>query len=662
VDEKARSLRNSVAGPVGLGLLAAALVLFCSFRAGGYFPGTPALLAVGLCVVLVLRVTLAERPLAGASRGLVTAVLALGLFAGWAMASATWSNSTGRALFEFDRALFYLLVLLVFGLVPGSAARARWLVRLVAAAFVVVIGLAACSRLLPDLLSVAPRYGAERLSYPLTYWNSLGLMSALGAVFALHLASDVEERAPIRVAGAAALPLCAVTGYLTLSRASIVVAVVGLVAYAVLGRPRALLSGVVAGGPLAAVAAVTAYHADLLSTVRFDTAAGRDQGHHVALVLVACMVGAAVLRVALLALDPRLRRFEPSAALRRTARLGAAAAVVVLLVGAVAPGAAGRAVDQVRKVTSRSELKVTADARSRLTDLSNNGRRDMWDVSLDAFRAHPLRGAGAGTFEVIWAQNRPISGDVVDGHSLYFETLGELGIPGLALLLVAVGAVLVALFRARRRGRAVHGALLAAGIAWALHALVDWDWEMPAVTVWFWAAGGMALAAPVGTRSGLDLVPTRIGRVVAGLACLILAVMPYNVARSQGPLVEAVRALRAGDCARAIPSSLDSIDALGVRADPFTILGYCDARIGQTRLAVQMMGRAVRRDPDWWETHYGLAVVRARAGLDPRAEARRARRLNPREPLAQNAVREFGPTSNPQTCKRRALSARLPLN
>jgi hypothetical protein len=222
--------------------------------------------------------------------------------------------------------------------------------------------------------------------------------------------------------------------------------------------------------------------------------------------------------------------------------------------------------------------------------------------------------------------------------------------------------VLVALFRARRRGRAVHGALLAAGIAWALHALVDWDWEMPAVTLWFWAAGGMALAAPVGARSGLDVVPTRIGRVVGGLACLILAVMPYNVARSQGPLVEAVRALRAGDCGRAIPSSLDSINALGVRADPFTILGYCDARIGQTRLAVQMMGRAVRRDPDWWETHYGLAVVRARAGLDPRAEARKARRLNPREPLAQSAVREFGSTSRPQTWRRRALSARLPLN
>jgi hypothetical protein len=661
VDEKARSLRNSGAAAGGLGLLAAALVLFASFRAGGYFAGTPALMAIALCLALVLRVTLAQRPLAGASRGLIVAVVALGLFAGWAMLSATWSHATGRAIIEFDRALFYLLVLLVFGLVPGSTARTRWLVRLLALAFLVVIAFAACSRLLPDVLSVGPRYLAERLSFPLTYWNALGVMAALGSIFALHLASDVQERAGVRVAGAAALPLFAVTCYLTLSRASIVAAAVGLVAYAALGRPRALLSGVAAGGPTAAIAVVSAYHAELLTSLRFDTVAGRDQGHHVALVLAACIVGAALVRAALLVLDPRLRRLEPSARLRRQARIAVAAVVTLVVVGAVATGAAGRAVDQVRKVASRSMTKETGDARERLTDLSNNGRADMWDISLDAFRAHPLRGAGAGTFEVTWARTRPYEGEVIDGHSLYFETLGELGIPGVALLLIAMGAVFVGLFRARRRGRAVHAALLAAGIAWALHALVDWDWEMPAITLWFWAAGGTVLAAPEGGSTGLTVVPRRIARVVAGLACLILAVLPFNIARSQVPLVRAVTALRNGDCGRAIPDALDSITALGVRADPFTILGYCDARLGQTSLAVTMMRRAVRRDPDWWETHYGLALAQARAGLDPRAEARRARRLNPLEPLTRDAVTAFS-TSDPQTWRRRALSARLPLN
>lgn len=53
-------------------------------------------------------------------------------------------------------------------------------------------------------------------------------------------------------------------------------------------------------------------------------------------------------------------------------------------------------------------------------------------------------------------------------------------------------------FAARLGGpdRTLYAALFAAGLAWALHAGVDWDWQMPAVTLWVFALGGAALAAP----------------------------------------------------------------------------------------------------------------------------------------------------------------------
>ena len=48
--------------------------------------------------------------------------------------------------------------------------------------------------------------------------------------------------------------------------------------------------------------------------------------------------------------------------------------------------------------------------------------------------------------------------------------------------------------RARGSRRSIYGALLAAGVVWALHAGVDWDWEMPVVTLGFFAVAGAALS------------------------------------------------------------------------------------------------------------------------------------------------------------------------
>ena len=76
----------------------------------------------------------------------------------------------------------------------------------------------------------------------------------------------------------------------------------------------------------------------------------------------------------------------------------------------------------------------------------------------NGYDPHPLRGSGAGTYALLWAQHRKTSFTVVDGHSLEIETLGELGIVGLALLAIALLTMLGALARRawvrRARGRA----------------------------------------------------------------------------------------------------------------------------------------------------------------------------------------------------------------
>ena len=137
--------------------------------------------------------------------------------------------------------------------------------------------------------------------------------------------------------------------------------------------------------------------------------------------------------------------------------------------------------------------------------------------------------------------------------------------------------------------------------------------------------------------------------------------LPYAlVAISQGLLNSAVRGLQAGDCSAASHDALDSINVLSARPEPYQVLGFCDSRAGENELAIQLLQTAVDRDPDEWESYYGLALVKGAAGEDPRPAAAKAYELAPHEPLAEEAVRIFN-TSDPEKWRRRALQARLPI-
>ena len=124
------------------------------------------------------------------------------------------------------------------------------------------------------------------------------------------------------------------------------------------------------------------------------------------------------------------------------------------------------------------------------------GRRPgYWRAALNEYRAHPALGDGAGAFGGYWLQHPSADPGVQgtrDAHSLYIETLAELGPFGLALLLIALGAPLAALPRAR--SPAVPAAA-GAYVAYLVHAGVDWDWEMPAVTLAALLCGAAVLAA-----------------------------------------------------------------------------------------------------------------------------------------------------------------------
>src|SRR5436305_8168532 len=88
-------------GNGALSLLPGALTVYISFNGGGFFAGTPALMAVIVSAILILCILLAPDPFAALHWRLALAAGAFGLFALWALVSSGWSHSPARPLLAF---------------------------------------------------------------------------------------------------------------------------------------------------------------------------------------------------------------------------------------------------------------------------------------------------------------------------------------------------------------------------------------------------------------------------------------------------------------------------------------------------------------------------------------------------------------------------------
>jgi hypothetical protein len=679
--EAATGARVERAALTALMLLPGALIVFTGFNAGGYFPATPAILAIVLSQILLVRIVQARHPFAGLT---LSTLVALGALAGYALMtlfSTLWSHASARALIEFDRAWMYLLVLLLLGSVRATTENLRWLVRglLLGAAVVCLAGLT--SRVLPNVWPTAPDVSNQRLSYPVTYWNTLGLLAALGIVLAFHLACTLSERRPVRILAAGVLPLLAATLFFTFSRGAIAAGAIGLVVYVLFARPRGLLGGVLSTVPPTVVLVVVAYHANLLDTVDPTTPAAVSQGRHVALVAGLCACASASLRLLFaLLLDPRLlrRSLAPRRTRAATRRAAIAVGLCAVVALAVALGAPHALASDWGRFIGGAPTRGGNDLRQRLTDPSNDGRTDLWQVALNGFTASPLHGYGAGMYQTLWDRGRPRFTYTINAHSLYLQAMAELGVPGIALLATLLIAVLGGLaIRVRARGprRSLYGVLLACAVVWAARAGVDWDWEMPVVTLPFFAAAGLALSPRGGRARGgmsrargadgrgadgrearVGWTPGARGRAILSLLCVAGIVLPVLIVGSQNRLGEAENALYTStpDCVTASTAARESIGWLDMRPEPFEVLGFCDLRSGRPADAVSQMRRAVRVDPGSWETYYALAIAQAAAGVDPMAAARRALRMDPLDSLTRQEVRELAPAHGPREWAHRA--------
>jgi hypothetical protein len=595
------------------------LLVYLGLNSGGFSAGITGVATTLLALLLVLRALVAPRTFRRPHPLALVACGALLAMACWQLLSSSWSHSAWRAVAEFDRTVLYLLAVTTFVTLPRVSMRTLQASVTVAIAVLGIVGLA--SRLRPDLFPVTMTVSPQRLSHPLGYWNAMGILMATGLVLCLHAAADSAGRLVTRLLGAAIFPILAVTLYFTVSRGGIAAAVIGCVAYVVLARPRGLLFALAAVVVPTYVAVSQAYDATALVGETPLSSLAILQGRHVATTLLWCLVAAVVIRLLSSPLDRRVLAIRVPRLGRRRAGLLWGAAAAILVVGVVAVDVPAKLHHQYERFVSDSPTNSVADPRARLREVYNGGRLEHWHVALEAARGRRLDGVGAGTFDLEWNRLRASTGRVTQAHSLYVETLAELGVVGLVLLLVALCALLASAIvgglPAPQRAAAI-----AVMLAWAAHAGLDWDWEVPAVTL----VALLLCAAAAATRPG------RISRRWAsGLAvgAVVLAMLPAVESVVESRLTGALAAYDRGDCAGAVRSADSARSLLPVRPEPYAISALCAARARQHGEAERFATDAIAQDPRDWEWRYIAALVTGSAGGDPRSHLAAAAARDP---------------------------------
>ncbi|MGH2837021.1 MAG: tetratricopeptide repeat protein [Thermoleophilaceae bacterium] len=649
-----RTIAQRYALTVGVGLGVVALAL----DSGGYEVTTRNCFAIALWWAIGVGVASSVWP--------TTRIPHPALFAGAALTGLLtmtglwtfWADSAERAFTEFNRVAFYLGIFVLVVLASGRASAHRWADGLgLGIAAIAIIGLT--SRLFPDFLgdrgvsSFFPG-GTRYLGYPLDYWNGLGIFIGLGLPLVLRLA--IEARSAIaRGLTMALLPAAVAALYLTSSRGGFACAGLAVVTFLVLARERLRILFALAFAAAGGAATILVFSTrDELADGVLDSDVVTSQGESAAILIAAICLATAIAY----GFASRVRIPSPQVRIPRPAL---AAGAVLLVAAAVVAGNPSERLDDFKQPPSNpfavevadtstgssesSSANTAGSASSHLLSSGGNGRWQFWNAAIDEFETRPLVGRGPGSYESWWAQNGSISYFTRHAHSHYLQTMGELGLIGLLLLLGFLLAPVPAL-RARLRAatateRNVAAALAALLAGFLLALALDWMWELPVVT----AVGVAAIALLVGPatlRPGPAEAPgrSRPRLAIAARATVVVAALGLIAAQAI-PLVAQDNVqisqdhFAAAELDEAHDAARDAVDVQPWAASPHLQLALVEEARGDLAAAREEIDEAIERDPLDWRLWLTAARLDESVSRYTEAEERldRAIELNPRSPL-----------------------------
>ncbi len=608
--------RRADRGPVALGAALGAAVLYAMFAEGAI--GIPQESALQVGVAAIALATLAGllfgRGLRFSPAPLALAGLALlAGFALWSGLSIAWSIAPDESWLELNRALAYALVAALALVLGSSLPRAAERVALGYLAIATVVALYALGGKLfpwlhiPGILDLDHADRFSRLRAPLGYWNALGLACAMAVPIGLRATVSLTGRA--RTAALLSLVVVLTTLALTYSRGGLLVAVAMVGLLVAMGPDRLRLLAVSAIALLGAAPAVLCVLAlEDLRTDGLSTSARSGDGLLLALALAAGLAVAVVLGGRLFARG-ELALSEGAQGRVRRGAIVAAAAVPLIVLGALALSdrGIGGSIDHQLDEFTAAKFDPQNDP-SRVLRTNSGNRWVWWQEAAGAFSDRPVEGHGAGSFPLLHRAYRDNAIEVRQPHSVPMEFLAETGLVGALLALGGLSLLFlvgVRGVRARAPGneRAFAVALLAVALGWLVHSLVDWDWDIPAVTLVAMVALGLLAARP---REATALAPPRVpaGRgpllavgAAATFALMASALLPaWSQHLTDDALAQANRGT-AADLREAQETA-----ALAKRLNPFAVEPvFAQAAIAergnQAAAAAGLLVEAVERQP-----------------------------------------------------------------
>jgi Flp pilus assembly protein TadD len=167
--------------------------------------------------------------------------------------------------------------------------------------------------------------------------------------------------------------------------------------------------------------------------------------------------------------------------------------------------------------------------------------------------------------------------------------------------------------------------VLAAYVAFLVHAAADWDWQLAAVGLAGLACGAALLVMARGSRARAE---GKHGRAALAATSIVLSGFALWSLHGAYPLGQAQDAVDNGQWVAAENHARKAIARVGgSSAVPWQLLGEAQTALSKPNAARASLRVAVRRDPSSWEAWYDLAVVSH--GAERRTAANEALTLNP---------------------------------
>jgi tetratricopeptide (TPR) repeat protein len=619
---------------VAVWLLGFGLVVFLGLNGGGYAPIVRDQLGIAVWWGVLLGLAVGALPLNRLRYGSWLALGLLAAYVGWVALSLVWTDATHNTVEELGKVVTYLGVFSLALSIRGEKG-ARRMVSALGAGIAVIAIVALASRLHPAWVPAASetvelfKTQRFRLAYPLGYWNANASLVAIGLPLILYVACSAQHMVT-RAVAAAALPALALTVYFTFSRGGTLAAVFGVLVFLALAHDRLPKAATVLTSAAGAAILIAASHQRHALDEGFANTAAHHQGNQILVMTLVVCVGVGLIQAGLMTALKYGRRPTWTSPSRRTSLIALGGTIAIVVIGAVALGAPGKAS---HAWTEFKAAKTTTHGAARLESFSSNGRWPLWKSALEENASAPLIGRGAGSFEGWWAQNRDGHlGFVEDAHSIYLEALGELGLVGFALLVAFLAWVFIAggrLYRrASSRRRTQLAAALAGCAAFCLGSAYDWLWQIAVLPIAFLLLASVLVGAGERSRSKPLPIFARVGGVGVSIAAMVAIALPLSSALA---LQKSQSEFNAGNLDGALSQASNARRATPFTAQPWIQEALVLEAQGESAVALRSAREATRVEPKEWRAWVVRSRLEAMAGHATASLSayRQARRLNP---------------------------------